>query len=133
MPHDLIVIPRCITRKFVKAHSEWNFLWGGTHYGEIYAGQGLSCIGMSNCYKIPTKYRNCKSDSAAFFQDNHFDSTLKFIIDRAFQLVPSDKSIIPFPKIGMGCAQLQSKAPGVLKYIQQKIDAIKYPNIQYYG
>lgn len=130
---ETLIIPRRIDRAFLKAHPDWSFIFGGTHYGNIYAGQGEVCIGMPNCYKIPTKYRNCKSDTSAFFRDDHFDIFLRPIIDTALNAIPLDTIIIPFRKIGCGCAELPVRAPRTLQYIQERIAAIQYPKIVYHG
>lgn len=130
-----ITIPRFITRTFIQQNVQrYIFLFASDVHGQSYHGQCFSARGEPNCFPIPTKYRLCKSNPNAYFNDGNFGLN-KEIIDTAFHRIPTDDAriIVSFPRIGCGCAELPERAPQTLEYIKQKLKAIAYANITWDG
>lgn len=124
----MIIIPHRITKEFLVKHKQdYYFVYAVTVMASIAAGQGTNAHYFEHCFGVPTKFRNCKSDGAAFFHDSKFDSMIKLSIDRAIEDIPRDRPIILFPKIGLGCADLLNKAPLTYEYLMTELNKIATP------
>jgi hypothetical protein len=55
----------------------------------------------------------------------------KSLIDKAIATVPDIYPVVVFPKIGCGFADLPHKAPKTFKYLNEELQKISYPNIQW--
>lgn len=123
-----IIIPARITKAFIKEHEkDFYFVYAVTVHASIAIGQGAVGHYYTNCFGVPTKFRNCKSDSAAYFQDCQFDTLIKPSIDRAIMDIPRDRPIILFPKIGLGCADLPNSSPKSFEYLMEQLQKIATP------
>lgn len=89
-----------------------------------FMGQEATAGYFNHCYPVPTKWKNCKSDNAAFVYDLQFDQ-YKFELDFWIKLVPSNLPIILFPKIGLGCAELDRRGPKCYEYLVSQLNLIK--------
>ncbi len=123
-----IYIPNPIYRPFIAANQEkYTFLYSAPvsllkSYGQI--AEALD----SCCFPIPVRYSTCTTHG--YFSDNAMEDAIGYI-DTWMKDIPKDKPIIPFPNIGRGGSRLSELAPKVFKYIQERLDAIKYGNIVY--
>lgn len=118
-------IPRRISREYIRAHPGFIFIYASDYHFNSVLGQAAFAKGEPNAFPVPTKMRICRSAEDALFTDAKFDYLTKNAIDRALAKVPLDgRLIIPFPKIGLGCAKLQKNAPRTLKYIQQQLELL---------
>lgn len=126
----MIIIPHRITKEFLKLHlTDMVFVYAVTVRASIAQGQGSVAHYYPNCYGVPTKFRNCKTDSVAFFHDSKFDLMIKYEIDRAINDIPRKEGIpiILFPKIGCGAADLPNRAPKCYEYLMQELKKIATP------
>lgn len=126
---DEICIPHHISRTFVRQHEEYTFVYGYDVRRLGMEGQPWVFVGEPNAYPVPTLVRYCPSQKS-FFNDAEFN-IYKSIIDEWVDLIPTNKPVIPCPKIGRGCSQLYVIAPRLYSYLHNRIDNIKYPNIKY--
>jgi len=115
-----------ITRKFIRDHRNTIFVFGDNVEGGGYGGQAKEARGEPNAWGLPTKWRpDNRNDS--FFTDGGFKET-KHYIDECFRGILYFKrrghEIVFFPRIGMGLADLQNRAPKTLAYIRKKIKSI---------
>lgn len=118
----MIKIPYRISREFIQAHPELIFVYGSDLAGCSRLGQAGQCYGEPNTFSIPTKIKLCRSSSESFVTDTKFDTWFKDEIDKKFNLITGDgRPIIPFRKIGEGCAELPIRAPRALAYIQSRL------------
>lgn len=123
-----MIIPHYINKEFLELHkNDLYFVYAVTAIASIAAGQGTHAHYYEHCYGVPTKFRNCKSDGAAFFHDSKFDLMIKPLIDRAIASIPRDKPIIVYPKIGRGCADLPNRAPLCYEYLMNELTLIATP------
>jgi len=121
----MIKIPYRISREFIQAHPELIFVYGSDLHNCSRVGQVGHCLGEPNAFSIPTKIKLCRSNTESFVTDAKFDSWFKDEIDKRFNLIPRDgRLIIPLRKIGEGCAELQTRAPRTLAYIQSRLKEI---------
>jgi len=125
-----IRVPRYITRAFIRENRfKLTFIFSDDLTKAAMLGQAAQCAGEGNCFPVPTKKRNCRTESQ-YFRDAEFDLLLRYYIDRALAEVPTKLPVIPFPDIGCGEAELPKRAPKTLEYIRLKIQEIAYPNIE---
>lgn len=120
----MITVPYKFTRQYLQTHKELTFVYGCNLYMPSHMGQSEVCEGLMNCFSVPTKFRNCKSDNSAFFSDYQLDLIVPSIL-AAISLIPKHQPIILFPKIGMGCADLPNRAPKAFKFLTEELTKIK--------
>lgn len=126
-----IIVPKWILRSFIRENRfKYNFIYSDDLTRAAFQGQASQCAGEGNTYYVPTKKRNCRTESQ-YFYDREFELLTKYYIDRAISEVPRDKPIIPFPAIGCGEAKLAEYAPKTLEYIRARLTEIAYPNIRW--
>lgn len=124
-----ILIPHWITRAFISQHKELTFLYSDDYLGNSFQGQAAQAAGESNAFPIPVKRRGiCRRDDA-YFYDKDFDLHCDKL-EYYFERIPLDKPIIPFPRIGEGDSEIQTKAPKLYAYIMKRIAKMAYPNIR---
>lgn len=125
-----IIVPAFIYRDYIQKHREYIFLYGNdiNDFGRRGCAYQFSC--EPNSYYIPVRFnvKSCRSEY--FFSDYVFDRT-KSLIDNAIRRISKNNIYICSPHIGMGAAQLQTRAPLTLKYIQDELKKIVYPNIRW--
>lgn len=126
--NELICIPAHISRSFVQAHPQYNFVYASDIRRIRTEGQPSEFIGEPNAYPVPTLEKYCPSQKI-YFNDNELIHLN--IIEEWVSKIPLDKPIIPCLKIGRGCSQLYVIAPRLFSYLTKRIDNIKYNNIKY--
>lgn len=124
-----IIIPNWLYRGFIRANRNLTFVYSTDVNNYSNFGQAFNCKDEPNAYFIPTIWRLCKGNTQRFFTDYQFELT-KPLIDNAIKRIPLNNPIIVLPRLGMGCANLQEKAPLTLEYINKELSKIKYPNIK---
>ena len=129
-----IVIPGYINRNFVQNHIEYIFVYSIDIQLSRIDGQPYEFAGEPNTFPVPTLVRYCPSQKT-FFDDNDFtryanimDESIDKIAQQAFI---SKRPVIPCPKIGMGCSRLHEIAPKLFKYLTERLNLIKYPDIKF--
>lgn len=112
-----------ITRKFIHDHPATVFVFGDNFAGKGLGGQAKEARGEYNTVGIPTKWFPDNRPSSFFSDDEFF--LLKRHLDAVFRDIKlikrSGHKIVFFPRIGMGLADLQNRAPKTLAYIREKI------------
>jgi len=112
-----IIVPKFITRAHIQQlNGRCNFIFGDNLEKKGYGGQAKVARGEPNAYGVPTKVRPCMNYDDAFFYDIDYDKIVPKI-DEAIDLVPLDKPIVIFPKIGLGFSELDVRAPRIYKYL----------------
>jgi hypothetical protein len=115
-----------ITRKYVKEHPEYVFLFGDNLMGQGYGGQAREMRDEPNAHGIPTKIKPTMEEDA-FFNDDMFDEISKFYDDiflmnqAGFNCGDYEAIVIPSAGLGTGLAELSKRAPKIYKYLLQKI------------
>jgi hypothetical protein len=117
----MIIIPAYISREFIEAHPEWNFVYPTNFWQTQRVGPALICTGLPNCFGVPVRWTLCKS--SGYFQDAQFDQ-LKTQIDLDIAEIPRDKPIVLFPKIGCGNSRMHILAPKTYLYLHEELDKI---------
>lgn len=119
------------TRKFIREHPNDIFVFGDNVSRIGFGGQAKEARGELNTIGIPTKwYPNNSTNS--YFSDKDFydDSGLKDLIDLDFShiklnLLAGSDVYFPEDGIGTGLAQLNSRAPKIFAYIQNRIKELE--------
>lgn len=120
-----VVTKKWITRSFVRAHRNHNFLFGDNLLRRGFGGQAAAMRGEPNAIGIPTK-KFPHNGEEAFFTDDEFEQN-KAVIDQAFERLSRRSStaeqIIVIPADGLGTrrAQLESRAPLTFAYLQKRL------------
>lgn len=128
-----IVIPHRIKNSFIREHQNYIFIYGYDVAEKGALGQVVECVGEPNCLPVWTRWKGCKS--SGYFQDSQF-SEIKNGIDiciDGIKILANTKPnmpIIPFPKIGEGASRMKELAPKCFKYLTERLNLIKYPNIK---
>ena len=119
-----VIFKNIITRKMLRQHPNWIFLFGDNLEKRGYGGQAKVMRGEPNAIGIPTKKRpSMKRDS--FFTDDEFEENKK-AIDKAIAEIPKDKIIVmPIRGLGTGRAMLRVKAPKTWQYVCDKIKELQ--------
>lgn len=120
-----------ITRDIVQTSKSTLFLFGDNLTQKGYGGQANAMRGEPNAIGIPTK-RTSGIREEDYFSDDYFIENIMYI-GHAFAIVKKrvfdDLSIttvaIPTMGFGTGMAQLQTRAPRTLKYIDEKIEELE--------
>lgn len=123
-----IIIPGRISREFIRAHTQCNFVYGADHSLKGFFGQMNAAHNEPNAYPVSTMLKICQSSTDKFYYDQGFDFFKKLIDDR-IEMIPTDKPVIPFQKIGMGYSNMINCAPKLYSYLMERLAAIKYPLI----
>lgn len=126
MSFPIIYVPRYITNSFIREHPEYNFLYSFDYHRKSAMGQATIAHGETNCYPIPVLIKYCSNP--VYFQD--FEEARK-MIQEFLNDIPTDKPIIPFPKIGLGHSRLKEFSLKTYLWLHSEIDKIAYPNIKY--
>lgn len=109
-----------ILRDELRSEPDTLFLFGDNLEGVGYGGQAGAMRGEPNAIGIPTK-RKASHTEDAYFTDNDLMEAI-FYIDIAFDSIPKNaKVVIPEDGLGTGLAELPTRAPSILKYIEEKI------------
>lgn len=124
----VISIPRRITRDFIKAHSQYHFLYSTSYLKTPNYGQSKEAHNLVNTTGIPLRYSLCQS--SGYFSDN-IKTIRNLIIQPALDRIPSDKIIIPFPRMGEGRSRFKEFCIGHWTWLMEEIDRVKYHNIEY--
>lgn len=118
-----------INRDDVRLNRNKIFLFGDNLAEKGFGGQAREMRGEENSIGIPTK-KAPSNYPASFFTDKEFDANI-ISIDKAFQKIPTDKTlVIPKAGIGTGLARLSQAAPKTFKYLNQKFAEIGFDNLR---
>jgi hypothetical protein len=113
----MIILPRTITRSFVKAHPEWNFVHGHDVQKKGFFGHA-SIYNEPNTFALPTMYKFCAS-GARYFTDA--DNDAKVIVYTAICKIPTDKPVVVLRGIGTGCSRLRELAPHLYNEMMNRL------------
>lgn len=122
----IIYVPLRITNLFICEHREYNFLYSFDYHKKSAMGQCIVAHGESNTYPIPVLIKFCASP--VYFQN--FEEAKK-MMQEFLDVIPLDKPMIPFPKIGLGFSRLKEFSLKSYLWLHQELDKIKYPNIKW--
>ncbi len=119
-----VIRQKLITRDEVRAKRNTIFVFGDNMVRQGFGGQAGQMRGEPNAIGIPTKWTYYKGDRS-YFTDADLPQVKK-IIDSDFGKLKELKKrghdiIIPENGLGTGLAQLPTRAPKILEYINQKI------------
>ena len=131
MANEIIKIPWRITREFITNNRRYTFVYSTNVFGGSIFGQASQAANEPNCYGVPVRFRFCRSNLNSYFSDDGFEIITKTLIDTAIAVVPRDKPIIVFHKIGEGDSGLKWRAPKTFAYLRAKLKEIEYPHIQW--
>jgi hypothetical protein len=114
-----------ITRKYIQEHPETIFVFGDNMQETGLGGQALEARGEKNAIGIPTKWAP-NNQPSSFFKDEDYHRVVPHI-NEIFRKLKYEKdtngfSIVFFPGIGEGLADLPRRAPTIYKYIKEMID-----------
>lgn len=117
-----VIEQRRYTRADLRANPDRLFVFGDNLSGLGRGGQARECRGEPNAIGIPTKWHPTM-DEAAFFTDCALP-TLKPIIQGVFRRIDEHMEaggdiVWPADGVGTGLAQLPSRAPAVLAFIER--------------
>lgn len=116
------------SKPLIRAHLDKIFVFGDNLAHRGCGGQAAACRGEPNTIGIPTKVKPSMSDDS-FFSDDKFgqyrreiDLPLLEITKYAFE-----NMVVVFPEAGLGTgrAQLQTRAPGLYSYLNNRIELLK--------
>lgn len=125
-PTEKIIVPYWFTKNYIESMAgKAFFIYGCNALCPTYFGQEAVGGYYAHCVGIPVRWKNCKN-SDALFHDIQLDAVKKEM-DGAFEQLKKinvDKlPVIPFRKLGEGCAQMPGRAPAVWSYLQEQIAA----------
>ncbi len=105
-------LPKRITRAMLfDLRNTTNFVYGDTLWRDGKpGGQAAEARGAINAYPIMVKMRACANDPSSFLSDSLYAENCT-IFKRQLNLVPLDKPIIVFPKLGLGWNKMPEKCP----------------------
>ena len=115
------------TREEARKHIDRLYLFGDNLAG--WGNKGQACIrGLANARGVPTK-RRPSDEPNAFFNDRDFRDVAE-LIDEAFDAADTHLKVggdvvIPADGLGTGLAQLQTRAPSILAYIEDNIRGLE--------
>ena len=116
-------------RQIVEANTEKVYLFGdntddriNTHY--VPSSTQAQIRGLSNAIGIDTK-KDRGTNESSYFTDADFDVFKKQVDEAIQQAIDRGKQIvIPKDGIGTGKAQLETRAPKLFKYLQDKLNSL---------
>ena len=111
-----VMLKRHITRKFVREHPNWLFVFGDNLIRKGRGGQAKEMRGEPNAVGIPTK-RAPSRQSHAYFQEKDFfgyrNAILPDLIKLARHLKKGGIVVFPSRPLGAGLADLKRRAPSI--------------------
>ncbi len=124
----MILIPYRITRKFIREHPDWVFVYGNDWFHKSALGQAWHCSGEPNTHGVMTIFKIC-SGGRTYLNDNTLDFQHK-LRATLISIPHHGKVVIPFPKIGEGFSEMNKKAPLLFAYMKAYLNVIAYPDIE---
>lgn len=114
-----------ITRDMLRLETDALFVFGDNMLGKGFGGQAKEMRGEPNAVGIPTKWEP-HNRSCAFFSDEDLPNVIQSI-DAAFERLSHHAGVIVWPKdnIGTGLANLPSRAPRIMAYINSRRAALE--------
>ena len=116
--------PPHITRDEIMNTKETHFyIYADDRTSKSIRGQAETAFGLENTGKIITKWWKCTA-TESYFHDGQFEVLTKLMIDNCVRDILESykgRTIVVFPKIGCGMAELPQRAPRTLKYIQEQL------------
>jgi hypothetical protein len=117
-----------ISRNDLRSNQDKIFLFGDNLERKGYGGQAREMRGEENAIGVPTK-KAPNNNPTSFFTDKEFVAN-KIAIDQAFDKIPPEKTlVIPQAGLGTGLAHLAEKAPKTYAYLNEKLAAIGFNNL----
>lgn len=116
------------SRELIKANRDKLFVFGDNYMREGTGGQAKAARGEPNTAGIRTKFKPTYNERD-FLKDEHYGSNVICILHDftpIFKQLHVD-GIVVWPKdgVGTGIAQLQTRAPETLKFIETILDSLK--------
>jgi len=120
-----IPVLRRITRAMLfDLRNTTNFVYGDTLWRDGKpGGQAAEARGAINAYPIMVKMRACANDPSSFLSDILWEENC-VMFRKQLALVPLDKPIIVFPKLGLGWNKMPEKCPLTYESMRQLIKTI---------
>lgn len=121
----MLHLPAVITKRILVDNPHWTFVYGCCvhyHTPDTMCPEHI-CQGLPNCIGIPVRYYHCPFDrNDSFFRDYLFEIIQKIYIDKALAEIKGRAWV--FPKIGLGCSQLDTKSPKTYRYIIERLNEL---------
>lgn len=111
-----------IVREHLRAHPDTLYLYGDNMLSAGLGGQAKEMRGEPNAKGVPTKWAPTTDETAYFVDADLDDASVRSRIDYAFAvartaLLAGKDVVIPTDGFGTGRAQLRTRAPRILDYI----------------
>jgi hypothetical protein len=123
-----VITQKIIFREDLRANPGVLYVFGDNDMRAGLGGQAAEMRGEPNAVGVRTKWAP-SADADAFFSDSDFDRIVEMIdedLDRVYDHVSRGGLVVfPMDGIGTGLAMLGLRAPRVLDYLNEKIDALK--------
>lgn len=105
-------LPKRITRAMLfDLRNTTNFVYGDTLWRDgTPGGQASEARGAINAYPIMVKMRACANDLSSFLSDSLYEENC-VMFKKQLALVPLDKPVIVFPKLGLGWNKMPEVCP----------------------
>jgi len=115
-------LPKRITRAMLfDLRNTTNFVYGDTLWRDGKpGGQAAEARGAINAYPLMVKMRACANDPSSFLSDALYDENCA-MMRRQLLLVPLDKPIIVFPKLGLGWNKMPEVCPRTYESMRELI------------
>lgn len=123
-----IIKQKYILRQHLRENPDRLYVFGDNMIGCGLGGQAKECRGEPNAVGIPTKHFP-RNDDVAFFCDSDFENVVS-LIDRRIDIIRNHIKIggtvvVPSDGVGVGRAQLETKAPKIYEYIMSQLLALE--------
>jgi len=115
-------LPKRITRAMLfDLRNTTNFIYGDTLWRDgSPGGQATEARGAINAYPIMVKMRACANDPSSFLWDALWKENCA-MFKKQLALVPLDKPIIVFPKLGLGWNKMPEVCPRTYESMRELI------------
>jgi hypothetical protein len=111
-----------IKRYDIRNNPDVIYLFGDNDLRSGLGGQAKEARNEPNAVGIRTKKKPSRTEDS-YFTDSEYDENVRRI-DNDFAQIPVGKSIVILP-MGIGLAELPTRAPRTYAYLRSKIDALK--------
>jgi len=115
-------LPKRITRAMLfDLRNTANFIYGDTLWRDgSPGGQAAEARGAINAYPVIVKMRACANDPSSFLSDTLWEENCA-MFKKQLALVPLDKPVIVFPKLGLGWNKMPEVCPRTYESMRELI------------
>lgn len=134
--HPRVEVTEHYTRAEIKANPDKVYVFGDNMQGKGLGGQAAAARGEPNALGIPTKYAPTMAESAFFGRDPAKEkAAITTAVDKIIAARDAGKTVVLPKGIGLGRAQLDSRAPEVYAHLRKELGRIYYaqPDLQSEG